>query len=66
MTGEEQFTEAEIDEWDCDIDHLIGEARVSEDAYLYALGARCERLANLWDDVQDIIDDIRTGGKQCL
>ena len=65
MTGEEQFTGAELEAWECDIDHLIGEAHASEDAYLQALGERCERLAGLWDRAEQIVDDIRTGGAQC-
>ena len=39
LTGEEQFTDAEFEAWDCDIGHLVCEAHASEDAYLYALGA---------------------------
>ena len=64
MTGEESLTDAETEEWECDIDHLISEARTSEDAYLHALAERCERLAVLWDSAEHIIDAIRKG-TQC-
>lgn len=65
MTGEEQFTGAELEAWECDIDHLISEAHASEDAYLHALGERCERLAGAYDAAHGLIDDIRMGGAQC-
>lgn len=59
------FTDAEREAWDWDIDHLIGEAHASEDAYLHALGERCERLAGAYGAAPGLIDDIRTGGAQC-
>lgn len=64
MTGEEQFTDAELEAWDCDMGHLMCEARASEDAYLYALGERCGRLEALHNRAAFIIDGIRRGA-QC-
>ena len=59
------FTDAEKEIWDCDIGHLISEAHASEDAYLHALGERCERLAGAYGAAPGLIDDIRMGGAQC-